>query len=353
MEEPRRTAREIADELNSRGGWRKATPRKSQGYMAICPNHNDKNPSLSVRETENGRILLHCFATTCTDDKEVAARVETVLGLDPGSLGGPGGDYKIAPRHDSVKGVRKEFDAIVPVPSDAPKFSTTSRRFRSSTHGYAVMHWVYRDAEGRVMGYVARYERKDPATGKVDKMIWPWTFAVREGKREWVVGAMPEPRVPYNLDRIAKAPRDAIIQWHEGEKAADAGEIIFPNWIPTTTVGGGSAPHLTDFSAFAGRTVVICPDADAAGVEYVQLVGAKLIEVGARVLVLRFPTAHHVEDGRLVKGMYVMQEGDDMADHLRNGWSTDLVREAVAATGLPLTFALDDWQEDFGDDKEE
>lgn len=346
MEERRHTAEDIADRLNSQGGWRKATPRKRQGYMALCPNHNDRNPSLSVRETENGRILVHCFATTCTDDKEVAARVESVLGMEPGELGGPGGDYKLSPRHDSIKGVRKEFEAIVPVPSDAPRFSASNRRFRSSTHGYPVASWTYRDAEGRVMGHVARYERRD-ANGKIDKMIWPWTFAVREGKREWVVGAMPDPRVPYNLDRIASAPMDAIIQWHEGEKAADAGAEIFPNWIPTTTVGGGSAPHLTDFSFFVGRTVVLCPDADAAGVEYVQLVGAKLIEVGARVLLMRFPTAYRVEDGKLVKGLYVMSEGDDMADHRDRGWTTDLVREAVASSGLPLVFSLDDWNEEF------
>jgi hypothetical protein len=345
MDETRRTAREIADDLNSRGGWKKATPRKSQGYMAICPNHNDKNPSLSVRETENGRILLHCFATTCTDDKEVAARVESVLGLDPGALGGPGGEYKIAARHDSVKGARKEFDAIVPVPSDAPAFSSTSRRFRSKTHGYPVKHWTYRDADGRVMGYVARYEKRDE-NGKIDKMIWPWTFALRDGKREWVVGAMPDPRVPYNLDKIANAPLDAVIQWHEGEKACDAGAEIFPDWIPTTTVGGGSAPHMTDFGAFAGRRVVLFPDADAAGVEYVQLVGMRLLEVGASVRIARFPTTFTVEDGVLVKRPYLMEEGDDMADHRAKGWTTELVREAVSASGLPLTFALDDWEDE-------
>ena len=344
MDEPKRTAREVADELNRRGGWRKATPRKSQGYMAICPNHADKNPSLSVRETENGRILLHCFATTCTDDKEVAARVESVLGAEPGELGGPGGEYRIAARHDSVKGARKEFDAIVPVPSDAPPFNGSSRRFRSKSHGLPARTWTYRDAEGRPMGHVARYERLDE-NGKIDKMIWPWTFATRDGKREWVVGAMPEPRVPYNLHRIAAAPLDAVIQWHEGEKAADAGEAIFPDWIATTTVGGGSAPHMTDFAPFAGRTVVVCIDADAAGVEYLQLVAARLIEAGARVRVLRFPTTHVVENGRLVRRPYVMEEGDDMADHLARGWTRELVREAVQASGLPLTFGYDGWEE--------
>ncbi len=31
-------------------------------YIAVCPSHNDKNPSLAIRSTEGGKILLKCFA---------------------------------------------------------------------------------------------------------------------------------------------------------------------------------------------------------------------------------------------------------------------------------------------------
>ncbi|MBS1169619.1 MAG: hypothetical protein H6R01_537 [Burkholderiaceae bacterium] len=31
-------------------------------WMAGCPAHDDRSPSLSIRETEDGRILLHCFS---------------------------------------------------------------------------------------------------------------------------------------------------------------------------------------------------------------------------------------------------------------------------------------------------
>lgn len=31
-------------------------------WIACCPAHDDKSPSLAVRELDDGRVLLHCFA---------------------------------------------------------------------------------------------------------------------------------------------------------------------------------------------------------------------------------------------------------------------------------------------------
>lgn len=45
-------------------------------YQACCPAHADRSPSLSVRELEDGRILLHCFAG-CE-----AHEVLSAIGLD-------------------------------------------------------------------------------------------------------------------------------------------------------------------------------------------------------------------------------------------------------------------------------
>jgi hypothetical protein len=45
-------------------------------YQACCPAHADRSPSLSIRELEDGRILLHCFAG-CE-----AHEVLSVIGLD-------------------------------------------------------------------------------------------------------------------------------------------------------------------------------------------------------------------------------------------------------------------------------
>ena len=39
-----------------------ATRGRRQSFMACCPAHDDKSPSLRIDVTDEGNILLHCFA---------------------------------------------------------------------------------------------------------------------------------------------------------------------------------------------------------------------------------------------------------------------------------------------------
>ena len=38
------------------------------GYMARCPAHNDRLPSLSIQSGHGGRLLIKCFAGCSTPD---------------------------------------------------------------------------------------------------------------------------------------------------------------------------------------------------------------------------------------------------------------------------------------------
>lgn len=49
-------------------------------WTARCPGHADRSPSLAIRELEDGRVLLHCFAGC-----EVGAVLDAV-GLELGDL---------------------------------------------------------------------------------------------------------------------------------------------------------------------------------------------------------------------------------------------------------------------------
>lgn len=43
-----------------------------KNMKALCPAHGDKTPSLSIKEGEDGRVLLHCFSG-CPVEEIVAA----------------------------------------------------------------------------------------------------------------------------------------------------------------------------------------------------------------------------------------------------------------------------------------
>ena len=49
-------------------------------WLARCPAHEDRSPSLSIREADDGRVLIHCFAG-CG-----AAEIVAAVGLDLADL---------------------------------------------------------------------------------------------------------------------------------------------------------------------------------------------------------------------------------------------------------------------------
>ena len=57
-----------------------ARPAGEGRWSALCPAHDDRNPSLSISTGDNGRVLLKCFAG-CTTERIVAA-----LGLQMSDL---------------------------------------------------------------------------------------------------------------------------------------------------------------------------------------------------------------------------------------------------------------------------
>jgi hypothetical protein len=45
-------------------------------YIARCPSHLDKSPSLSIRETDDGKTLAHCFGGCSVHDVLAAVGLE-------------------------------------------------------------------------------------------------------------------------------------------------------------------------------------------------------------------------------------------------------------------------------------
>ena len=70
----------------------KVRKRSADQWSARCPAHDDKAPSLSVREMPDGRVLLRCFAG-CAADEVVGAVGLDLFDLFPPKLDG----HRVAP----------------------------------------------------------------------------------------------------------------------------------------------------------------------------------------------------------------------------------------------------------------
>lgn len=81
-------------------------------WQARCPAHDDKGPSLSIRETDDGRVLVHCFAGCSVHEIVQAAGLELADLFPPR----PGADHFRAERRpfpaaDVLRAVA--FEALV------------------------------------------------------------------------------------------------------------------------------------------------------------------------------------------------------------------------------------------------
>ena len=66
----------------------KVKPTGSGKWLACCPAHNDKSPSLGIKLSDDGKILIHCFGG-CAVSEIVAA-----VGLELSDLMPPNAKYQ-------------------------------------------------------------------------------------------------------------------------------------------------------------------------------------------------------------------------------------------------------------------
>jgi hypothetical protein len=207
-------------------------------WMAHCPVHDDKNPSLSISQSADGTLLLHCFAG-CGQGAVIEALRARGLWPEGSSTNAGSGTS--------------------PLPEGIPS------KWKGLNH---VAQWAYRDPAGNIMGYVVRYG------DGTEKQVIP--FFKREGSR-WKAGGADKPRPLYGLDRLAKHP-EATVLIVEGEKAADAAQRLLPGLVCMTSPGGSKAAAAADWSVLKGRSVIIWPDNDPPGKDYGNNIARNLLK---------------------------------------------------------------------------
>jgi hypothetical protein len=230
--------------------------RNGKGWSARCPAHEDRRPSLSVTEGDDGRALVRCHAG-CTVDAicdAVGLRVADLMPANPSTaststeIPESSGNWQYRRRRQS-KSYETANAAVAALERQYGK--------RSSL-------WTYHDAKSDPVGVIVRWEKPG------GKEIRP----VARRNDGWIIGGMPEPRPLYCLPDLASADRVYIT---EGEKAADAARAI--GLTATTSAHGSQSPDKTDWTPLSGKECVILPDHDDPGGKYADAVGAILAKL--------------------------------------------------------------------------
>ncbi len=196
----------------------------------MCPAHEDKKASLSVRRGDNGGIVIHCHAG-CEPEAIVAAVGLTMRDLMPDS--GGGGKAIIADTYD------------------------------------------YHDADGTLLYQVVRYDPKDFRQRRSD------------GRGGWEWNMKGVKRIPFRLPELLAANPETPVYIVEGEK--DVRRLTELDYLATTNPGGaGKWP--ADFAQYVrGRRVIIIPDNDEPGRKHAADVAGKVRDVAASVQILDLP----------------------------------------------------------------
>ncbi len=211
--------------------------KNSNGWLARCPSHEDRAPSLAVHLSEN-KIVLHCFVG-CSAEKIVNA-----MGLS----------------------MRDLFDDTVPTATSKPEIEAT---------------YDYVDESGKLLYQVVRmnpkgfYQRRPDASGN-----------------GWINGLNGVERVLYRLPDLIAADITKPVIIVEGEK--DAERLIAQGFTATTNSGGAGKWKPEYNSYFAGRDVIVIPDNDEPGRNHARDIDVNLKTIAKSVRVAPVPNGKDV-----------------------------------------------------------
>lgn len=218
---------------------------------------------------------------------------------------------------------------IAPVPADAQP-----PNFFHSKFGHATATWAYYDEQGRLVGYTMRFDYIDE-NGDPARAYRPLAWCITPTGPEWRKRAFPTPRPLYRLPEILERP-DATVLICEGERTADAAQLLLPDMVATTSAFGAQKAEKTNWSALVGRSVIIAPDHDEHGEAFCEAVTDQLFAAGVTdVRILQSEQLGRTiwfEGQRLARDK--VPKGWDLADARDEGWTADTLAHAIAQPGV-------------------
>lgn len=303
---------------------------KDQGreYLALNPKRSDsKLGSLSTNrdtgaggdfatgETWGDLVAMAAWRFDC-GQLDAAERLADLLGIQkpnrqkratvderkPGHANAPPPPKKAQPASANRKPDQNAdgWECVIPVPDDAPPPPTVNPR-----QGKPAIRYAYRTEAGRLGFFIDRYQGKD---GKSFAQLTFWRNSA--GRTEWRWKSPPAPRLLYGLDLLSARPAAPVLVC-EGEKAADAARLLFPEFVCVSWPGGSNAVDKADWMPLAGRDVTLWPDLDEPGTTCVAKLAGILSALPAPPATLYQVNPH---------AFGLSAKGDDAADLL--GWDS-------------------------------
>jgi hypothetical protein len=231
--------------------------RNPSGWQALCPAHDDSNPSLSFGDGRDGRAVIKCHAG-CDTDVVLAALNLSAADLFPPEPEKPG---------------RPQVVARYPYPDEQG----------------AVLYEIVRREPGRNPGDAKSFHTEYP-NGKTGR------------------------RVVYNLpDVIAAVAAGHSLYLVEGEKDAD--RLTAAGVVATTSPHGAGKWKHEYAPPFTGGHVTVIADRDDVGIAHAHMVAASLRKVGCEVR-LRLPAtttvksdvSDHLDAGHTLDQLVILDE---------------------------------------------
>ena len=225
-------------------------------YVARCPAHDDNRASLSITQSNDGKVLVKCFVG-CTFES-----VRSALGFNR---------KRPVPRRQA-QAVSSKHTGASPTAENRPpaQGSTAQKKAQVLPSGPNIQRWDYHDANGKTVLVVTR---SDPG-----KRFFQWTPAPN-GK--FYAGGFKGKKPLYRLLQLLETSGKVAVV--EGEKCAEAVVEAWPSQLVVTWAGGAKNWHLTDWSPLRGREVSLLADADDAGHDGMKGLAKHLHNLGCNV----------------------------------------------------------------------
>lgn len=261
-------------------------------YRALCPAHNDHDPSLIIGISNDGkRMKLRCESRKCLE-KDIIAKAK----VPPELL------------------IRDKPD---------------------STHEYLTLNWE--------VAY--RVERYNYPKGKKCPIFY------MNKKGEWKKGLGPASRILYNLPYINEADHNEYVFFVEGEKNAD--DVRKLGLLSSTTCEGSDNWAKTqDWSILEGKKVVLIPDNDKPGKQYARQIANHLASnvKAEEVKILYLPNLSESEDvsdwivrGGTKRALTALADGcsvfdNNVKEQMERGEDTGLVLDPRDSRKIAIEF---------------